>query len=504
VSARRAARLGRVPDLGLELEILISFALILLTASAVMGGVLLRSQLGAAESLRALAAGSLVAEVESGAAGLSEASPLEWWRLLPSGDSQRLRGESAAPDAALVALGLEARRLGRPLLAGDGVVRDLRFAAPALPTGDVLLARLPGASSQSGFLLLLGVDALVFTAFGAGLLRRRVVAPLRRLAEAAERVAAGGLETRVLAEGPAELAQLAGSFNAMTASLAAREAELEKAVAELRASNRSLREARRGLERAERLAAVGSLAAGVAHEVGNPMGALLAFLDLAGRGAGIDALAREHLARASREGERVRRILRQLLDFSRPPRNAPERLELARVADEVCALLRAQRRELPLELGVEVAPGAPDARADRALVSQILFNLVHNAVDAAGARAGGSVRLRVEPAWLERRAGEPPGAALPGRPPDAVACRVEDNGPGVPEALRERIFDPFFTTKDPGQGTGLGLANALRFAAECGGSLELLPSAQGACFWLVLPAQDATDGDTARGAARRA
>jgi two-component system NtrC family sensor kinase len=252
----------------------------------------------------------------------------------------------------------------------------------------------------------------------------------------------------------------------------------------------------------ERLAAVGRLAAGVAHEVGNPMGALLAFVDLAGRDPGLAPASREHLARAAQQGERVRRILRQLLDFARPgvAANAPRPFDLAAAAHEAAALVRAQGRYAGLRLDVAVEGEPPRALGDPAGVAQILLNLLLNAADAVVAAGGSRVALLVRPAPLAVREGEPPELARARRAPGGVECRVADDGCGIAEEDRERIFDPFFTTKDPGEGTGLGLSNSLRLAEEMGGALELVEPPEGlrTAFALRLPAA-AADGDTAAG-----
>jgi signal transduction histidine kinase len=185
----------------------------------------------------------------------------------------------------------------------------------------------------------------------------------------------------------------------------------------------------------------------------------------------------------------VRRILRQLLDFSRPARGAPAWLDLARAASETLELVRAQPRYAAVSFAVSAERDAPRAWADPGAVGQILLNLVLNAADAV--REGGAprVELRVRGAALVPRAGEGAGAARGRRSFDAVECLVCDAGPGVPEEDRERIFDPFFTTKPPGQGTGLGLANSLRLAEEQGGALELASAPEGfrTAFVLRLP-----------------
>jgi signal transduction histidine kinase len=413
------------------------------------------------------------------------------------------RSENAgAIGTAALALASEARSAGAPLLRAGRPWQAILFAAP-VGAQEVAVAWLPPVASPGVLASAILIALCVFTGFGAYVLRASLVRPLEQLGAAAEAISAGELGVRAPIVGTREAAEVAQAFNAMTEALARRSEALEKAVADLRESNLRLRETRAGLDRAERLAAVGRLAAGVAHEVGNPMGALLAFIDLAGRDAGLGASGREHLCRALREGERVRRILRQLLDFSTPPRGARVAIDLPRLCEETAGLVRAQRRYSAIAIEVVAQGDAPPALADPAAVSQIVLNLLLNAADAVcqGQRAGEPrIRILLRPAAGQRRAGDAgPEAAAARRQSDAVECVVADNGPGIPEEDRERVFDPFFTTKPPGEGTGLGLANAARFAAESGGSLELLPEAPeggassahlgGAAFVLRLPAR---------------
>jgi C4-dicarboxylate-specific signal transduction histidine kinase len=273
----------------------------------------------------------------------------------------------------------------------------------------------------------------------------------------------------------------------MSEALEERTQQLEKVVAELRQSNANLQRARAGLDRAERLAAVGSLAAGVAHEVGNPMGALLAFLDLVRREDSLSEAGAGYLAKASQQGTRVREILRQLLDFSRPPQLERGPLCVREVLAQTLELVRAQARYSRVVFDVSAREDVPRASADRAVLSQILLNLLVNASDAVAEEAEPRVEIHIRRGAERGDADEAPG----------VECEVADNGPGVAEADCERIFDPFFTTKAPGEGTGLGLANSQRFAEELGGSIEVGRSPMGgASFVLHLRAQGADAGST--------
>jgi signal transduction histidine kinase len=490
---------------GLQAEILVSLAIVMLTATGMLGIVLIKTQEAEVDRLSELAVRELVAEARS-PLGLPRIGTdgVRWWMITPDGAHRVEAGSDRAPADGSRALVEEARRLDEPIVASGRLWDPIRLAVPVERGGAVALAELPPGMTRQLFFGLLLADVLIFTGFGAYLLRRRLIAPLERLAEAARWISEGDFDVRAPTDGVRETAAVGHAFNDMTDALARRSADLEKAIAELRESNRSLRSARAGLDRAERLAAVGRLAAGVAHEVGNPMGAMLAFLDLVGRDAGLSEASRQHLDRASSEGQRVRTILRQLLDFSRPPRLARVPVDLPTLCEKTAGLVRAQRRYAAIAIEVRSEGDPPAALADPTGVSQILLNLLLNAADALlQGSADPRIDIVVAPAVANVRRGDGEDAAPRRRKPDCVECRVADNGPGIAPEDRERIFDPFFSTKAPGEGTGLGLSNAARFAEEFGGSLSLDPGADGsgARFVLRLPA---VPGAGAPGGARAA
>jgi signal transduction histidine kinase len=470
---------------GLLAEVVTSFGLVMLAATVVLAAVLLQHN---ESRLRDLLGRALLAEARAlPDEGRALVPGTAWWRIDARGDLEELGSVRASIDAATRELAAEARTSGTSLLRPGAPWESIRFATPA-PGGDVLAARVPAAASLrmraaplALVAVLLVLDVAIFTAFGATVLRRRVVAPLQRLAGAARALGEGGFETRLPVEGPREAAEVAAAFNAMGEALAGRTEALEKAVAELRAANDELRVARSGLDRAQRLASVGRLAAGVAHEVGNPLAALLAFLGVAQRDAGMSEETRGHLARASQQGERVRHILRQLLEFSRPPRMESVPIDVAALAEEAVALVRPQRRYAAITFSVSKADDAALAQGDPGAVAQILLNLVLNAADAVTScePGAGAVQLAVRAAPFAMRSGESRAEVAIRRAPDAVECVVADQGSGIAPEDADRLFDPFFTTKPAGEGTGLGLANSLRLAEELSGALEVVEAPEG-------------------------
>ncbi len=485
--------MDRARGRGVQAEVLVSLALAMTTAVALLAAFFLQAHANHLERLAPALGRALAAEADRAPLGITETvGSATWFRVVPGVEPLPHAITGEVLDRAGRDLADDARTTGKPLLQRGWPWQPIRFATPvagATP-GVVAVAVLP--PSMDGWVLvgLLAVDGLVFAWLGGYLLRRRVVSPLRELARVAREIEDDGPGPRVAVEGVRETVEVGEALSDMSEGLARRSAELEKAVAELRQANSTLRRAQDGLDRSERLASVGRLAAGVAHEVGNPMGAVLAFLDLVGRDEGLSEKSRGYLERALEQCQRVRRILGQLLDFSRPPRPTPAEFDLREAAEQAVALVAAQRRYDGISFEVDCEPGADPSDApatvrviaDESVVAQILLNLVLNAADAVARLEEPQVRLTVA---SRTEAG-------------GVVCAVEDNGPGVELEDRRRVFDPFFTTKAPGEGTGLGLATALRLAEEMGGSLECQRPRQlpGACFVLSLPAAGAAGPTT--------
>lgn len=278
-----------------------------------------------------------------------------------------------------------------------------------------------------------------------------VVRPLRRLTDAMRQVRDGDLAVSVAPAGTREIDTVVGGFNRM--------------VVDLRNARASEEEARRlQLERVEQLAVVGELAAGLAHEVRNPLSGVKAVLDVLERESG-DPSRRDVLRDASGELVRIDQILRELLQFARPKPPALVPFDLDALVRNAVALTVPADADAP-RIRCEIDGALPAAMGDAGQVRQVLVNLLLNAQHASGET--GEVVIST------------------GRHDGQLWCRVRDTGAGVPAEKAETIFRPFVTTKT--RGTGLGLSISRRIVELHGGRLALdNPGEPGASFTFTLP-----------------
>ncbi len=287
--------------------------------------------------------------------------------------------------------------------------------------------------------LLLAVALLI-----AWLVRRSVTRPLERLVGAIRALGAGDLSQRLDKDpGGAELAALAQEFNRMAAQLEAARAELLQETDERVALERQVRET-------HKLAAVGNLAAGVAHEIAAPLNVIAGRTEMLLKSATGDELLKRNLTIIVDQIRRITTIVRNLLDFAKRRDAAVRAIDLTTVVKSVTEFLEGEFNRAGVKLECE-APEEVWVHGDPDLLRQVLVNLLINALQA------------LEPVEGARR------VRLSVTAGDEVVVKVEDNGPGISEAAMPRIFDPFFTTKPAG--SGLGLAVAKSIVEEMGGRL---------------------------------
>lgn len=382
-----------------------------------------------------------------------------------------------------------------------------------------------------GGLALAEVSVLVL--FADYLLRRNFVEPLQEMVEDAEEIAAGDHGHRLDVESPSELRRLSVAVNEMAERLIEHKQELEENIRSLDETNRALTEARDELIHAEKLASVGRLAAGLAHEIGNPLNAVTTYVEIGRRRTEGEV---EWLEGISDEADRIDAIVTGLLDYARPREAPVVEVRVNEVVADTLDLLDGQGRLEAVEVELDLDEGLPSVAANPVHLQQVLVNLVMNACDAVEEVGGRTVEVRtrseryrgpegsryrarreddpeeVDYSHIRRFNERPRETPRPGfrEGEELVVLEVADEGPGLPTDDPQQVFDPFFTTKDPGKGTGLGLSVSARLVDEMSGDIRARDrDGAGSVFRVRLPVdreptaddEDAGDADTVAGEA---
>ena len=324
------------------------------------------------------------------------------------------------------------------------------------------------------FLLSLTLGVAVATVLVVVLAARFIIVrPVDDLVRSFRAVDVRGIPERVPVRGRDELGMLSREFNRMCEAL-------ENAQRSLMAEQEERRAVEGRLQRAERLASLGRLAAGLAHEIGTPLNVISGRAESLQRAyAGQDPAAR-HLGIIIAQIDRIVRIVRDMIDFARPRASRRASLDLTQSVRAVCELLGQRLRDGGVVLETRFEAGLPALHADPDQMQQVVLNLCMNALDAMP--EGGRLGLVV------RRDRLPP-RDRGGEPVVCVRLDVTDSGTGIARADLDRVFDPFFTTKGAGSGTGLGLSVAHGIVEEHGGWFDVdSKQGSGSRFSVILPA----------------
>lgn len=307
----------------------------------------------------------------------------------------------------------------------------------------------------------------VLVLFGLYFLHRTVVRPIQTLQARSRHIAAGDLEPAPAIGGPKEVAELGDTLNAMAAALKQSRQETRAHIDALQQANAEVRQAQAELIRSEKMASVGHLAAGMAHEVGNPLGALIGYLDYL-KGEMSAGTQRDIVDRSLAEASRIDRLVRELLDYATPSLSEGQVFEPVAALREAAELLRSQGVFEPLRLRDRLPASLPAVHMVRHQLVQVFINLLLNARDASD---------------------EGDAIVLAGGEDDRGSwLSVQDEGCGMSDEVLSHIFDPFFTTKAPDQGRGLGLAVCQRLVEDAGGRIEVQSRpGQGSEFMVRLP-----------------
>lgn len=353
---------------------------------------------------------------------------------------------------------------------------------------------------------LLAVDLGLLFLFSGWLLSGLVTSPADRLARDVQRIADGDYLHRVPDPAGPELREIQASVNRLADRLIADQRRLAENIESLEATNRELRRARDQVVQTARMASVGTLAAGIAHEVGNPLGAIMGFVDVARTRVEREGGDVELLESIRSEAERIDRIVRGLLDYARPSEGGGRPDTADTVVSRVREILESQSALDDVSVSWTVESGRDRLLDQPRRLEQVLVNLLLNARhavrDVDEPRIG--VTVREEEGELHdlptRREDDPPGINYMHRrrrardetaPASVEAAdwvtviEVNDNGHGISDDVLDQLFDPFFTTKDPGEGTGLGLSICARLVEGMGGRIDAENRPEGGARFVI-------------------
>ena len=304
-------------------------------------------------------------------------------------------------------------------------------------------------------LIIVGLIIVFIAAISAVVVSRKFTAPLESLSAGVRKIAKGDFDVKVDISSRDEIGQLADSFNDMASELLERE--------------RSLKSAQLALVQSEKMAAVGTLSAGLAHEVKNPLSAVLGYAQLAKRKLSQPDVIKKHLDIIENETRRCNEIIGNLMQFSRQEKGEFTDVAINEVVEKSVGIVDHQLGLKNVHVNTKLAPDIPEIIGNSNQLQQVLMNLAINAQQAMEPD-GGTVDIAT---YFDN---------------DNVYISVSDTGPGISEEVVEKIFEPFFTTKAAGEGTGLGLSVTYGIIRDHKGYIRVeRADSGGARFVIALP-----------------
>ena len=367
------------------------------------------------------------------------------------------------------------------LVRGDGkdIVEKLRLTAREIQTLTEQLSKRErlniGTALKMSMNLLVAalITMIVAGAVINAKLAASISAPIVNLEKVTKKVAAGDFSEVIEVKGNDEITSLEISFNQM-------EERLKDTMESLDATVKSLHEKQAKLVEAEKLASIGKFAAGIAHEINNPLTSVLTFSHLILEQCPKNDPRCKTLKMMVRETERARNIVRQLLSFSRQNMIKPERININQPVTEIIESLVAQEAFKDIELSMRLADDLPIIAADPAQIGQVVLNITLNAIHSIAPPGKIEIATRTTGRFVE--------------------IVFSDSGSGIPEEHLSKVFDPFFTTKEAGKGTGLGLAVSYGIIRKHGGDISVMSSeGHGTTFIVRLPVVGTTEDKKLRG-----
>jgi two-component system NtrC family sensor kinase len=329
------------------------------------------------------------------------------------------------------------------------------------------------AAAGKSILIYIFFDGVILILFGYFLLSRYLVNPINKIIKLTENISEGNLtQTPLFLSDKNEIGKLSSALNTLSKNLKIEKEKINEQFKKLEEKNKELQQAHDEVIQAEKLASVGSLAAGIAHEIGNPIGIILGYLHMLRDKKTDDQIRADYLNRMEKETERVNNIVRNFLNYSRPGKQNIREIDLNKIIHETSSLFSCQKNFENITVLFNLSDNLPPLAADEKEIQQLLINLALNSRDAMP--DGGTLTITSRLDSIDKE--------------DRICLIIKDTGTGIPEKNHNKIFDPFFTTKAEGKGTGLGLSNVHRIVKSLNGEIELTSfSGKSTTFTIRIP-----------------
>ncbi|MBN1627491.1 MAG: HAMP domain-containing protein [Deltaproteobacteria bacterium] len=370
------------------------------------------------------------------------------------------------------------------IVSGPLVYRGRRIGGAAITSSlDSIYKSLREAEKLVIFYIIL--DAIILALVGIYLLSRLVVNPIYRLLKMTEKYRDEDVLSPVTEYSGNEIGNLSRSLSSMLQRLDENKKELKNNISSLEKANLDLKQAQDEIIRSEKFASVGRLAAGIAHEIGNPLGIILGYLELIRKGDLTEDEKLDFLNRVESEITRINVIIRQLLDFSRPSSGNNEENSIHDIITDTVNMMKPHPLLDGISFRLDLKAERDTVFADSNQLQQVFLNIIMNAADVLKDKTD-----RQDDA-LDNI------LIMTDNKDNSIEIRFIDNGPGIDEETIQHIFDPFYTTKDPGKGTGLGLSVSYMIIESHGGTIRAESvKGKGASIIINLPVQVShTQGD---------
>lgn len=333
------------------------------------------------------------------------------------------------------------------------------------------------------------INIAILTLVGAYQVSRVYLKPLSRLAKKADDYKEDDEFIFAVRKEDNELNRLSKALNSMVKRISADKEKMRSTLTSLEKANMELKKAQMEIIRAEKLASVGRLSAGIAHEIGNPIGIVIGYLELLKQKDITEPERNDYIQRTEVEIERINTIIHQLLEVARPSNSSPKAVSVHAIIRDMVEVLRVQPLISKIDVTLDLNAEDDTVFADPDQLRQVFLNLFINAADAVAAQGqeySGRLNIATE---LDR--GEESGRS---NSPARIKIMFIDNGPGIPQEYLGDIFDPFFTTKEPGKGTGLGLSVSFMIVESMGGGIGVSSAVdKGTAMIVTLPIVDTTN-----------